>query len=417
MSNLFQNQLKNLSTKPGVYLFYGVNKTTNKEDLLYIGKATALKSRVSSYFRKKINYERPIEFVISQIKRIEVREAESVLEAYFLEQEMIGALQPKYNVMGKDDKSFVYVAVTKEDFPRFEIYRKTDLEQGLVKDNSRIFGPFTAKHLIERALKILRKIFPYHDRKEKTEKGCLDFQLGLCPGPYDGQISKRDYAKNIKAIELMFLGKKKVLIRKIQREMDNFAKKNEFEKAAKLRNQLFALRHIQDMAMISDRNKQKLHSSKRLRIEGYDISNTGKNQIVGSMVVFDNQFGTIEANKKEYRKFKIRGETEQNDLAAMKELLVRRFSNDWAMPDLLVIDGGSVHLRLVRDLLVDLELSVPILAVAKGPTRKKLDIFSYGDIPKITKKTIAEVRDEAHRFAISYHRALRGKAMLQVNKK
>ena len=417
MSNLFQNQLKNLSTKPGVYLFYGVNKTTNKEDLLYIGKATALKSRVSSYFRKKINYERPIEFVISQIKRIEVREAESVLEAYFLEQEMIGALQPKYNVMGKDDKSFVYVAVTKEDFPRFEIYRKTDLEQGLVKDNSRIFGPFTAKHLIERALKILRKIFPYHDRKEKTEKGCLDFQLGLCPGPYDGQISKSDYAKNIKAIELMFLGKKKVLIRKIQREMDNFAKKNEFEKAAKLRNQLFALRHIQDMAMISDRNKQKLHSSKRLRIEGYDISNTGKNQIVGSMVVFDNQFGTIEANKKEYRKFKIRGETEQNDLAAMKELLVRRFSNDWAMPDLLVIDGGSVHLRLVRDLLVDLELSVPILAVAKGPTRKKLDIFSYGDIPKITKKTIAEVRDEAHRFAISYHRALRGKAMLQVNKK
>jgi excinuclease ABC subunit C len=413
MSNSLKNQLKNLSTKPGVYLFYGEKNLQNEEELLYIGKATSLKSRVNSYFKEKLNYERPIEFVISQIKKIETRETESVLEAYFLEQELIGQLQPKYNVIGKDDKSFVYVAVTKGDFPRFEIYRKTDIEQGLTSEVSKMYGPFMAKHLVESALKILRRIFPYHNGKKETEKGCLDYQIGLCPGPYVGEISTEEYAKNIEAIELMFLGKKKLLIKKLRRQMENYAKKQEFEKAGKLRNQLFALEHIQDMAMISDRNKQKQHSNQRLRIEGYDISNTGKNQIVGSMVVFDNKFGMIEANKNEYRKFKIREKKEQNDLAAMKEVLTRRFANNWEMPNLVIIDGGSTHLRLVRELFLELKLPVPILAVAKGPTRKKLDIFTYGKIPKITKKTIAQVRDEAHRFAIGYHRKIRGKAMFE----
>ncbi len=416
MSDSLKNQLKNLPTKPGVYLFYGEKNLQNEEELLYIGKATSLKSRVNSYFKEKLNYERPIEFVIGQIKRIETKETDSVLEAYFLEQELIGQYQPKYNVLGKDDKSFVYVGLTKGDFPRFVIYRKTDIEQGLTGEVSKMFGPFTAKHLIESALKILRKIFPYHNRKEETEKGCLDYQLGLCPGPYDGQISKKDYAKNIKAIELMFLGKKRLLIKKIKREMESCAKKEEFEKASKLRNQLFSLEHIQDMAMISDRNKQNLHSNKKLRIEGYDISNTGKNQIVGSMVVFDNKFGTIEANKSEYRKFKIKEENGQNDLAAMKEVLTRRFLNDWETPTLVIIDGGSTHLRLVRELFTEIKIQIPILAVAKGPTRKKLDIFSYGKIPKITKKTIAEVRDEAHRFAIGYHRKLRTKALFERKK-
>ncbi len=416
MFDSLKNKLKNLPTKPGVYLFYGKKNSQNKEELLYIGKATSLKSRVNSYFKEKLNYERPIEFVVEQIKRIETKKTDSVLEAYFLEQELIGQLQPKYNVLGKDDKSFVYVGVTRGDFPRFVVYRKTDIEQGLADEVSKMFGPFTAKHLVESALKILRKIFPYHNKKEETEKGCLDYQIGLCPGPYAGQISKKDYAKNIQAIELMFLGKKKMLIKKIKREMEKFAKKEEFEKATKLRNQLFALEHIQDMAMISDRSKQKLHSSKKLRVEGYDISNTGENQIVGSMVVFDNKFGTMEANKNEYRKFKIREKNGQNDLIAMKEVLIRRFSNNWELPNLVIIDGGSTHLRLVREIFLDMKIQVPIIAVAKGPKRNKLDIFSYGKVPKITKKTIAAVRDEAHRFAINYHRKLRSKAMFEMKK-
>lgn len=414
MLDKITTQLKKLSAKPGVYIFYGAKNSGKKErEILYIGKATSLKSRVNSYFQKKLNYERPIEFVISQVDKIETKETDSVLEAYFLEQEMIGQLQPKYNVLGKDDKSFVYVGVTKEDFPRFVIYRKTDIQQGLTDEVASMYGPFTAKYLVENALKILQKIFPYHNKKQKTEKGCLDYQLGFCPGPYDGQISKEDYGKNIKSIEMMFLGKKKLLVKKLRREMEDMAKKEKFEEATTLRNQLFALEHIQDMAMISDRSRQNLHSSQKLRIEGYDISNTGKNQIVGSMVVFDNQFGVLEANKSEYRKFKIRGKEGQNDLAAMKEVLERRFSNDWELPGLIIIDGGSVHLRLARELLAEMKIPVPILAVAKGPTRKKLDIFSYGNVPKITKKTIAQVRDESHRFAINYHRKLRGKALLE----
>jgi len=403
-------KIAKLPNEPGIYFFYGQEKGIEK--LLYVGKATSLKSRVSSYFQKKLNYERPIEFVISQIAKIKIKKTESVLEAYFLEQKTINNLQPKYNVLGKDDKSFVYVGVTKEEFPRFLIYRKTDLEQGLVKDISRMYGPFVSKHSVENALKILRKIFPYHSNVQKTEKGCLDYQIGLCPGPYAGKISSENYHKNIEAIEMIFSGKKRLLIKKLQRKMNQLAKREIFEEAAILRNQVFSLQHIQDMAMVGQRNKQKRHSNIKFRVEGYDISNTGKNQMVGSMVVFDNQNGIIEANKSEYRKFKIKRNTTQNDLAAMKEILERRFSNKWTLPNLVIIDGGSVHLRLTREVFSEMKLLIPIITVAKGPTRKRLKLFSYGNVPRITKKTIAQVRDEAHRFAIGYHRKLRAKSLL-----
>ncbi|HRY82602.1 MAG TPA: UvrB/UvrC motif-containing protein [Candidatus Moranbacteria bacterium] len=458
MSSL-KSKIAKFPNSPGVYIFK--NKTG---DVLYVGKATSLKDRVSSYFvgvqfiepkteKGLINQTptyfsgRPIEIMIHEVSNVEIRKTDTVLEAYILEQNLIKKLQPKYNIDGKDDKSFVYVVITKDEFPRiliargreldkifnfsakggsasggqFPIFNKLPISNYQFLKNSEslkaisyklkaIYGPYTSKKQIEIALKILRKIFPYHNKKENSEKGCLDYQIGLCPGPYDGAISAFDYQKNIRGIRMILEGKKKNLINTLKKEMNEFSKKEEFEKALDIRNKIFALQHIRDVALISDSRGQKfLFPTKQMRIEGYDISNISGSHNVGSMVVFDNSLGEMGPNKNEYRKFKIKTISGANDVGAMREILIRRFQNSWTLPNLILLDGGAGHLNMARKILRNYKLEIPIMAVAKGPSRKKLDIRKFGSVPEISLNLIQQIRDKAHRFAIGYHRKLRNK--------
>ncbi|MEA2007460.1 MAG: GIY-YIG nuclease family protein [Patescibacteria group bacterium] len=407
-----KEKIKKLPETPGVYLF-----KNSRETVLYVGKAVSLRDRVRSYFSDANNFTRPIEYVLDQVKKIETKKTDSVLEAYIKEQELIRLLKPKYNVIGKDDKSFVFVCITNEEFPTFLIKRKTDLESEGIKEYSKVYGPFTSKYMIVRALKIMRKIFPYHSAKQKTEKGCLDFQIGLCPGPYAGEVDQKQYRKNIRGIEMMLKGKKKTLMKQIKKDMKKFSKDCKFEKAAEKRNQFFALGHIQDMAIINDENLVNhdfsLSNRKKMRIEGYDISNIGGQFNVGSMVVFEGCAQNIEPSSSHYRKFKIKTIDGADDIGAMKEILERRFGNKWSLPDLILLDGGKGHLSVGKQVLCKRKLKIPILAIAKGSTRKKLDVYSHGEIPHISKKIITQVRDEAHRFAINYHKKLRKKEFLK----
>ncbi|EKD46530.1 MAG: hypothetical protein ACD_67C00196G0003 [uncultured bacterium] len=468
------DKIKNLPQAPGVYFFCG-----EKGKILYIGKATNLKSRVGSYFRgaEVAGRSEWISLMISQVENIEYEQTDSVLEALILESNLIKKHQPKYNTLEKDDKSFSYFAITKEEFPRVLIVRKTDLESShqssvisnqkdklkiqnkKIQDTSykihytKTFGPYTSKQQMQIALKIIRRIFPFHALKQKTEKGCLDFQLGKCPGPYAGAISVADYKKNIRGIRMILEGKKKSLITKMEKEMTAFAKKNEFEKAGEIRNKIFALQHIQDVALMSrEFNREPVISNRSpvteenllvtsyellvSRIEAYDISNISGNDAVGSMIVFENGV----ANKSQYRKFKIKTVEGSNDVAMMREVLLRRFGNDWPMPDLILLDGGLGHLNMAEKLLhIDLGLSVHpvksaeggakqfngvnIVSVAKGPTRKKLDIRYDANLQKNPNPQIENIlqddnlvksiMDEAHRFAITFHRKLRNKSALQ----
>lgn len=433
-SNMLK-KLEELPQAPGVYVFYNAEK-----EIVYIGKATNLRSRVQSYFRNtntRINandadmqmdanekYARPIEMMIDQVANIEAQETDSVLEALILESNLIKKYQPKYNVKEKDDKSFSYFAITKEEFPKIIILRKTDLDairnSEFEIQNSGTYGPYTSKKQMEIALKIIRKIFPFHLNKHKTEKGCLDFQIGLCPGPYAGVISKQDYAKNIRGIKMILQGKKKSLIGKMEKEMEKFSKNQEFEKAAEIRNKIFALKHIRDVALIN-KDDSVFQNSKLLRIEAYDISNISGKQAVGSMVVFSGS----EPDKSQYRKFEIKTVEGANDVAMMKEVLQRRFQNDWTMPDLILLDGGQGHLNMAEKLLVDLGLNIPLVAVAKGKTRKisnsKFLISRQSLMSKLSSRInvilndrnlIKHITDEAHRFAIVYHRKKRGKELL-----
>ncbi|MFA6973507.1 MAG: GIY-YIG nuclease family protein [Parcubacteria group bacterium] len=448
--SIHKPKIAKLPQNPGVYIF-----KDNLGKIIYVGKATNLKSRVGSYFALtpepssalrapspligRRGNERPIEALIHQVADIAVQETESVLEALILEANLIKKYQPEYNVMGKDDKSFSYFVITKEEFPRVLIVRETELhphpsaaadtfslkrEKGVKVKKT--FGPYTSKRQMEVALKIIRRIFPFHALAAKTEKGCLDFQLGRCPGPYAGAISKQDYAKNIRGIELILEGKKKSLVQKLKKEMAALAKEQKFEKAQEVKNKIFALNHVQDVALMTGESVEThCNASLRanLRIEAYDISNISGQHAVGSMVVFKNDH----ADKSQYRKFKIKTIEGADDVGAMQEVLLRRFKNDWAQPGLILLDGGKGHLNMAQKLLQDLGLVIPTVAVAKGPTRKKLDLY-LGHLPagrqdyELSKEVnnvlsnqnlLARIMGEAHRFAIGYHRKLRRKSLLK----
>ncbi|HMN19397.1 MAG TPA: UvrB/UvrC motif-containing protein [Candidatus Moranbacteria bacterium] len=460
------DKIKKLPQAPGVYFFKDA-----AGDVLYIGKATNLRSRVRSYFRgailnllrnpegagemlERVQHDKKgivsvpgrsewIGSMVSQVADIEVRETDSVLEALILESNLIKKHQPKYNTDLKDDKSFAYFVITKEEFPRVLIVRKTDLA-GMSKSKSqmtnkiqisndeiskkfkykgviseKVFGPYTSKQQMETALKIIRRIFPFHALAQKSEKGCLDYQLGLCPGPHDGAISKEDYQKNIRAIRMILAGKKKSLVRLLEKEMALAAKNQEFEKAASLRNRIFALNHIRDVALMNREFEERIqdarYETQATRIEAYDISNISGQYAVGSMVVF----GSGKPNKSQYRKFKIKTLRGSDDVGMMREVLARRFKNDWAMPDLVLLDGGQGHLNMAQKLLrEDLGLALNIAAIAKGPTRKKLEVRMAEEIPPAIKDILSNqnllksVMDEAHRFAISFHRKVRQKGAL-----
>ncbi|EKE16465.1 MAG: hypothetical protein ACD_11C00013G0009 [uncultured bacterium] len=428
LKNKLKKKIVEFPQTPGVYVFHGA-----KKEILYVGKATNLRSRVRSYFPPSSQsssqsslggrggYVRPIEKMINQVADIKIQETDSVLEALILESNLIKKYQPKYNVKEKDDKSFSYFVVTKEEFPRIIILRKTDLS---IIESSKIYGPYTSKYQMEAALKIIRRIFPFHSMKQKTEKGCLDFQLGRCPGPYADAISKQDYAKNIRGIRMILEGKKKSLIGKMEKEMQEAAKKNEFEKAAQLRNKIFALNHIRDVALVSDQHhpaplleNEREDMEKTFRIEAYDISNISGQNAVGSMIVFDNSSGELCPNKSQYRKFRIKTIGSSDDVGMMREVLQRRFQNYWTLPNLILLDGGQGHLNMAEKVLNNFKLNIPLVAVAKGKSRKNQEIRSKQEILKTKeilndKNLIKNIMDEAHRFAIAYHRKKRSQELL-----
>lgn len=376
--------------------------------ILYVGKAGNLRRRVSSYFERP--HDVRIQTLVRHIAAIDHRDTDTAIEALILEAELIRKNLPPFNVKEKDDKSFLYIEITKEKFPRVLLVRGKDIT-GEDDKQGRRFGPFTSASNAREALRVLRKIFPWstHDPKKigTFKRPCFDYEIGLCPGTCIGTISRTDYLKNIARLKLFLQGKKTRVIRSLERDMTVAGKKLAFERAAKLRGQVFALKHIEDTAFISDSEivmpKTGALPAHSFRIEGYDISNISGTSAVGSMVVFENG----KPDKNEYRKFKIRTVVGSNDVGMLTEVLTRRFKRtDWPMPDLVLIDGGLPQTNAAYRTMRSAGAKIPIVGLAKGPERKRNDII--GAVPKsVSLRTLIQVRDEAHRFAISYHKALR----------
>lgn len=415
-------KLKNLPDTPGVYFFLGP-----KKEILYVGKATSLRDRVKSYFGPQLlltRGERLVEMVEKAVN-VEFLTTESVLEALILEANKIQQHEPDYNTIGKDDKSFNYVVITDEDFPRVRVVRGKDISFGSAPNLKKSFvaGPFPYGGELREALKIIRRIFPYRDDKcipkdyqkdPNHPRACWNAQIGLCPGVCTGKISKTDYRKQIKRIELFFLGKKNQLTKNLEKEMKKAAKEENFEEAAKFRRMLYALEHIEDIALIK-RDLGRVREAGTFRIEAYDIAHLSGKETVGVMTVVEN--GELE--KSQYRKFRIRGKDNKvkiDDTNNLKEVLSRRFTHlEWPMPSLIVIDGGVGQINAAKKTLEDMAeltqtaLNIDIVSVVKDTRHKAKDILGMNTQFEMHRKSILLANSEAHRFAITYHRKLRTK--------
>lgn len=404
---------KRFPESPGVYIMKDA-----RGEILYIGKAVNLKRRVSSYFTRPLDGR--MSRMVSRIQSIAYKRTDSALEALILESTLIKKHQPPFNILEKDDTSFLYVGITNEEFPRVMLVRGKKLPEKRENFKS-VFGPFVSSRSLREALRIIRKIFPWsvHNPEKKEKRACFDYQLGLCPGTCIGAADKKEYAKNIKNLTLFLSGETARVVKNLESEMRRASEELAFEKAEKIKRQLFALRHINDVAVISSEPLKIKNSELKIpakRVEGYDISNISGKNAAGSMVVFVHK--KSEANgewvpdRGEYRKFSIRGKDTPDDISMLKEIIKRRFNHpEWPFPHLILVDGGAGQVNAARKILHDLAINIPVVGMVKGRKRKKTDIV--GKIPEwVGHDTLVRVRDEAHRFAVRHHRARRNSSFI-----
>ncbi len=423
MEDKIKKQVKNLSNGPGVYKFYDVSN-----NLLYVGKAKNLKKRISSYFTNK-NLGPKTTQMISKITKVDCIKVFSEFEALLLEADLIRNNKPFYNIQSKDGKSPIYITISKDKVPIIEIVRGTNLKRS---KNLFIKGPFPSRETTQEILRTIRRIFPYCQHKN-VKKPCLYVHLGLCPYPYKNENARRQYLKLIAKTKLLLSGKSKKLIFKIKREMKSFAKTENYEQAQIAKDQIKKLEYITSAyhtpreflerpTLVDDLTQLRLADLKeklRLqkipkRIECYDISNISGKFATGSMVVFVNG----KPQKSEYRKFKVKFKAKPDDFEMLREVLARRFKNDWPDADLIIIDGGRGQLSSAYKVAKKYKKNLPMISIAK----KLEDIYLPAENKPLSwpkdspaRQLTQALRDEAHRFAITYHRLLRSKDFISGN--
>lgn len=391
-----------LPDQPGVYVF------KHGEKILYIGKATSLKDRVRSYFNPDIvNTRSPlVSKMLSEFDHIDHIKTDSVLEALVLEASLIKKYQPEANIKEKDNRSFNFVVVTAEDFPRVLVMRSRELLISNPQDVAYSFGPFPNGSQLKEALKIVRKMFPFRDKCEiGSKRPCFNYQIGLCPGVCASKVSKEEYAENIRNIILFFEGNKKKLITSLEKQMKAFAKAKEFEKADKIKKTIFTLNHIQDISLIKEDVLNKNINDKTFRIESYDIAHMAGQNVVGVMTVVEDG----EVKLSDYRKFKIKNDPSVNDTKALAEVVTRRLAHiEWRFPDLIVVDGGVAQRNVVQKIIKENHLDIPVVSVVKDDRHKAREILGDKKWLKYEREILLS-NIEAHRYAIAFHKKLRWK--------
>jgi len=395
----FKKKAKRMPDSPGVYFFLGKNKK-----VLYIGKATSLRDRVRSYFAPDLHEVRSplVANMVAAAVSVDWRKTDSVLEALLLEASLVKTYKPKANTELKDDKSFNYVVVTDEEYPRVLVVRGKLLAQKAPKAKY-TFGPFPHGLQLREAMKLIRKIFPYRDTcKLGAKRPCFNAQIGLCPGVCSGEVSKQEYRRTIRHIVLLFEGKKKQLVTALNKEMRAAAAEEDFELAKELQRQMYALQHIQDVSLIKDEYRSTtLTAGRPYRIESYDIAHLRGSAAVGVMTVVEDGA----AEKSQYRKFKIKSAKAGDDPGALKEVLSRRLGHDeWPLPRMIVVDGSTAQVNAAQSVLAEYGMAIPVVGVVKDEKHRPRNIVGDRELIKNKERDILLANNEAHRFAIGYHR-------------
>ncbi len=429
-----REKLKQLPAKPGVYLY-----KNQAGKIIYVGKAAVLKNRVRQYFQKGRVPDPKTEALVAEIVDLDWITVDSELDALFLEAELIRRYKPRYNILLRDDKSSGFIRVDyNSQHPTVTVTRRP------LDDGAKYFGPYYNVNSIRKALQYLRRAFPFSVHVNNIPKrACLQYHLGLCPGLEAGKTSLSDYRENLRKLMQYFKGERKVLIKQVERDMLAAAKKSQFEEAARLKKQLYALQGLTRQIVFSDKEFMDLSKDEGMaglaamlglpkpprRIEGYDISHMSGTDTTASMVVFTNGL----PNKAEYRKFKMRLPG-NDDFAHMNEAITRRLSEknvkQWGLPDLFLIDGGKGQLSAAITARNAADFRhIPMIGLAKREEEivihNQESLASYsgldkhggksgGDftmvlLPKSSHvvKLLQRIRDESHRFAVSYHTVLK----------
>jgi excinuclease ABC subunit C len=405
-----KEKIKNLPTSSGVYLM-----KDDKGVVLYVGKADNLKKRVSSYFYPRRHHSERIELLVSKVRDVEYIPTATSAEALIYENSLIKQLAPRYNVALRDDKSYPMLKLTvNEKFPRLFITRQKK------DDGALYYGPYTSAVLLKRAVEILRQLFPLRVCNVLPKRVCLYYHIKQCPGPCEGKIGEASYIEMVRELKLFLDGRRAELVKVLSERMKKAAGSQDFEEATALRDRIEALSAMKDRKVVYG----PMHESEELKriagiagelhtIEAFDVSNIMGEEAVGSMVYFYKG----RPKKSEYRKFRIKTVSAIDDYAMMREIVRRRYARlseeKKPLPDLIIIDGGKGHLGVAIDELKRLGLSgIPVIGIAKEferiyrPDRKDPVI-----LPKDSKalRLVERIRDEAHRFAIAYHKALLSK--------
>ena len=437
MSPELNKKLSTLPKTPGVYF----HKNALGE-IIYVGKASVLRNRVRQYFQESRFRDTKTDLLVSEIADVDWIEVESEVDALFLEAEMVRRYMPRYNILLRDDKSSCYIRISSKDIaPTVSVTRRP------FDDGADYYGPFLQSGPVRKALRYLRKAFPYSTHTTLPSRACLDYHIGLCPGPETDEYDRSLYLKNLKNLVAYIKGSQNKVIKDIEKEMQSASNQKSFESAALLRNKLIALKSLRAQVLFGDKEALDLSKDHALvdlmdlfeltipprRIEGFDISHMSGTDTVASMVVFTNGV----SDKRNYRKFKMRIPG-NNDFAHMNEVIKRRLSDknikSWGLPSLMLIDGGKGQLSAAIKARNDLGLDIPMIGLAKKYEEiviqkddsrvtindKKL-IFLRGfrtdesndfvrlDIPNNSNivKLLQRIRDESHRFAVSYHSVLK----------
>lgn len=417
MNETLKQKLTKLPVAPGVYF----HKNAAGE-IIYVGKAAVLKNRVRQYFQKS-RKDAKTEALVKEIADTDWIVVDTEMDALFLESEMIKRYMPKWNILLRDDKTVSYVRITmKDEVPYISFTRNP------VDDGATYVGPFYGKSAVEKAMRILRRVFPYYD-KPYTGKKSLNTDLGLTPGIEIGRITAKDYKRNLRKLTRYLEGDRDKLIKELEKTMRTEAAKGNYELAAEARDQLFGLRELRKKIVFSDKEFLDISSDQALkqlqellglsrpprRIEGYDISHQSGSNTVGSMVVFINGASA----RSEYRKFKVRTST-NDDLRSMREVISRRLKHkEWEYPDLIILDGGPAQVNAIIPLVES--YNIPVIGRDKSGdhtrnaraclvvSNKLIELSSGSHIARL----IARIDEEAHRFAITYHSLLKQRNMLK----
>lgn len=421
--------IDNLPSEVGVYLF-------KKNDLvLYVGKSVNIKARVKSHI-ENAKLDKKESLIINNSDIVDYIKTDNEFNSLILESQLIKKYHPKYNVIWKDGKNYLYIKVTvKDEFPKILLSRIG------YDGKSKYFGPFSSVKVTESLINDIRHIIPFCTKDKLSNTPCFYSKIDLCsPCPNfinhlknveERRNLKKLYRKNIRKVIGMLNGNVIKILNSYYRMLKDFSKQQDYEEAIKIRNKIYRLERLINHPISDNLNLEFLNNKQKnldvflkelvkyfpelvklSRIEAYDISNLKESNQTGSMVVLTNG----QLDKKEYKRFRIKNLRLKSDFGRMKEIIDRRFKNNWPKPNLIIVDGGKPQVRVVISTLRTQDITIPVLGIAKNPDRLVIGTVGLPTIrfPQTNPafNLIRLIRDESHRFAKKYHLFLRTRDFL-----